>query len=202
MTLNYLRLSKIIFNKLNISFLIGNWRLLLENMESKDDEKVHEIELRNKQMRSLNDGYSVSFYENTNSRDSILSEDGRIVHQIQKKYRFYRDQHEDVKKLVPWYIIKPDSFAHDVKEQFWVFLIFLISFLVPITICFDDAVASNPTAYLAVSVLVDVFFIIDLILNFFVAYRKKDGTLVISLEKLAKRFILTIYDRFFTQLGI
>ena len=94
---------------------------------------------------------------------------------------------------IPWYIINPDSLVYGIKEQIWIYLIFFIAFYIPITICFDDAVASNPTEFFIVSVLVDIFFIIDLILNFFVEYREKSGVqIIIDLELISKRFFILL----------
>ncbi|XXQ38853.1 Cyclic nucleotide-binding domain-containing protein [Plasmodiophora brassicae] len=114
--------------------------------------------------------------------DELLSSDAIIGTFAEALRSAVEDRHREV--VAPWYILMPD---HPVKRAWDLCLIGLLLntvIVLPIRVAFHP---DDPESTL--DIVIDFLYLADLLLTFFTAYEGADGDLIVSLKRIATRYL-------------
>ena len=115
------------------------------------------------------------------------------IHDLQSRFSHLLDQEKckfSTVERLPWYILNPSSMTRIGWDFMLILFLVYIAIVTPYRIGFDTS--SDDIATVVFESLMDVFFLIDITLNFFTAVpvgeSLKEG-LVVDLKSIAKRYV-------------
>eukprot|EP01135_Chromosphaera_perkinsii_P001801 Nk52_evm70s210 gene=Nk52_evmTU70s210 len=156
--------------------------LILEIEDTKIQDEEGFVNISNS-----NENLKTSVWASAKSNTRKLCKNGillskRLIRHVTKKKR-YRDDNGTGHITLPWHCFYHQSFSRGAWD--WVVLLFVIysSISVPYYAAFDV------TPILAMDVLTDVVFWLDIIINFRTTYQDESGTIVTSPMPMAKHYL-------------
>jgi hypothetical protein len=94
---------------------------------------------------------------------------------------------------LPWYIIHPETFLLIIWKKFsFILLLFYFTF-VPYRFAFTDTYLNSKYFYYYLDIIIELLFLLDFIINCFLAFYDEDGHLVIQFSKILYSYFTSMW---------
>jgi len=88
-----------------------------------------------------------------------------------------------------WYIIMPDDTFKTVWDWIMLVLLIWIAIFLPLQFGFPEAFGREHKYVLTIDIVVDIFFGIDMVLTCFMAIEEPDGTYIVEVREITRRYV-------------